>query len=158
MKPAHRPQRWAKENKMKIDEAGQNRPAKVSLAVKLLYLSFYLGIIRAILMFNSVSGANSKFFAIVVLGTVLYFSWFLIFKIDKGKNWARVTYAVLFIAGLPFIKLSLFTSFTTNPFPAGVAIAQLLMQIVALILLFQKESKGKLKGKWGRVCTIHKTS
>jgi FtsH-binding integral membrane protein len=91
-------------------------------------------------MFNSVSEANSKFFAIVVLGAVLYFSWFMIFKIDKGKNWARVTYAALFLAGLPFTKLSLFTSFTKNSFPAGIAIAQLLMQVVALILLFQKES------------------
>ena len=76
----------------------------------------------------------------MVLGSVLYFSWFMIFKMAKGKNWARLTYAALFIAGLPFTKPTLFLAFTTKPLSAGIAITQLLLQVVALTLLFQKDS------------------
>jgi K+ transporter len=129
-----------RKKKMEADHAGHDRPAKVTWAVKLLYLSFYIGIIRAIMMFTSLHKANSRFFAVVVLAAVLYFSWLMIFKMDKGKNWARRTYAALFLAGLPFIKPSLFTSFTANLIPSGIAIIQLLLQVVALVLLYQKES------------------
>jgi hypothetical protein len=65
--------------------------------------------------------------------------WLFIYKIGKGSNGARITYLVFFILGMlfiPFYLKNLETDFTGTVFFA----VQTILQIAALIFLFQKPS------------------
>jgi hypothetical protein len=124
---------------MQMYETQFNRPTKVSWAVYLLYASLFIGVVNGLLWFGRLSKPNSIFFAVFIVTSALYVSWLLTFKISKGKNWARLTYLILFIIGLLFIK-PILISFTTNPLQTGIENLPLLMQGIAIILLFQKTS------------------
>jgi uncharacterized membrane protein len=66
---------------------------------------------------------------------------FLGFKIGQGKNWARITLLVVFIIpmiGYPFL---VFGEFLMSPFIGIVSIAQMLILLYALILLFSREAQ-----------------
>jgi hypothetical protein len=62
-----------------------------------------------------------------------------IYMIGKGRNWARITYLVLFIldwtAFLPEMQTLL-----TNPISRLLAIGETVMEIIAFVFLFQKQS------------------
>jgi hypothetical protein len=67
---------------------------------------------------------------------------FLIFKISTGKNWARITYLVLFIIGmLPAVPVIL-GEFSRLPVVGALSLAQVGLQLFALVLLFTKPGSG----------------
>ncbi|MXW81585.1 MAG: hypothetical protein F4Z57_21880 [Gemmatimonadetes bacterium] len=76
------------------------------------------------------------FIAFFVLGIM----WFFILMIGKGRNWARITFLVLFIIGTPFSVLPLMQSLAANPISGLLGIVQIIIQIVAIVFLFQKPS------------------
>ena len=73
------------------------------------------------------------FFGLVIM-------WLFIFMIGKGRNWARITFLVLFIVGTPLSVLPLMQSLGANPISGLLGIVQTIIQIVALVFLFQKPS------------------
>ncbi len=68
----------------------------VDKAVKLLYASLLLGIVKVVADFSHLSSLGSAGFVLFVgafTAAVCYF--FLIGQVSKGRNWARITYLVL---------------------------------------------------------------
>ena len=55
--------------------------------------------------------------------------------IGKGRNWARITYLVLFIIGVPLIVFAML-----QPLLVILVIGQIVVQIIGLVFLFQKSS------------------
>ena len=88
------------------------------------------------------SPAFVMFIAFFVLGIM----WFFIFMIGKGRNWARITFLVLFIIGTPFSVLPLMQSLAANPISGLLGIVQIIIQIVAIVFLFQKPSSDWFRG------------
>ena len=74
---------------------------------------------------------------VFVLGIMLW----LVYMIAKGRNWARITFLVLFLVGLPWSIPALLSSFSAYPFSAILGISQILLQVVALVLLFGAEAR-----------------
>ena len=81
------------------------------------------------------------FVPLFIMFFVLGITWLFIFiMIGKGRNWARITFLVLFIIGIPFSVLPLMQSLAANPISGLLGIVQTIIQIVAIVFLFQKPS------------------
>jgi len=110
----------------------------------MLYLSLGFGAIFFLLIWSL--SENSISFVFGMLGTLLAGA-LLYYMIGRGKTWARTTFLILFILTLPTTIWS-WTQSPSDPAISGVldmsllylGIAQVVLQFVALILLFQRVS------------------
>jgi len=125
-----------------MDQNQTSRPIKVRIAVKLFYIMLGIGVFRT-LMEPSMQLQRIPVVFILFLGVVimLLFIW----EIEKGRNWARITFVVGFTIAIPFSILLLVESLfddiqKLNPIMVLLGIAQIVIQIIVLILLLQKTS------------------
>ncbi len=116
------------------------RHPKVAVAVKLLYVTLGIGIIRSIIEFSRQAEASSVGFVLFVMFFVFGIMLFFIYMIGKGKNWARITFLVLFIIGVPLSILPMIQSLSHYPVSGVLGLLQVAMQAIALVLLFQSGS------------------
>ncbi|HLC90545.1 MAG TPA: hypothetical protein VJI15_02150 [Candidatus Nanoarchaeia archaeon] len=123
----------------------KNKPDSVSTALTLLWISLAVGVLNSIINFsNSVdltkaSGFGSGFVIFVTLFTLVFMAFF-IYLIGEGKNWARITFLVLYIIGIPFSVLPAIMLILTNPISAMFTVGIGILELIALIFLFQKTS------------------
>jgi hypothetical protein len=118
-----------------MDQNQTARPEKVGTAVKLLYINLGIGVLSGI-MEALMHAPMTLVFVTVILGTM----WLLTYMIGKGRNWARITFLVMFIIGLPISVPFLLLSFAENLISALLGIGQTTIQIIAMVFLFQKPS------------------
>lgn len=126
------------------------RPDSVWRAVVLLGISVgAVGPIRAMLRASQTAAelqqldAPSGVVAIIAVLTMLTVLAILalgIHKLWQGRNWARVTFLVLFILGLPFALPTLLQQFEASIFSGFFGVLQLGLQGVALVMLYLPES------------------
>lgn len=129
------------------------KPKKVGIAVKLVYATLAVGAMRSVWEIpararqfetswetSPLSSQSLIGFSILVTLLSLLFIGYLVFMIDKGRNWARITFLVLFIIGIPLSIIPLLLSFAYSPISGILSVAQVVAQTVAVFLLFQKES------------------
>lgn len=127
------------------------KPSKVTTAVIMLYFS--IGIAALLWLVGlSLAGESvglTEFVTVFTAGPV--FVWF-VYIIGKGKNWARITLLVITVPFLPFSILSLARFLGHTPLSVtldmGLIIlnaAGLILEIGALIFLFQKDSSDWFK-------------
>jgi len=124
-----------------MEQNQNNRPKKVDMAVKLLYASLGLGVLRSILEAKILAQMPSLTLVIAVTLVTLAILGFLIYKIGCGRNWARITFLVLFLLGLPLTVHALYNSLSRNLASTLLGICQFLVQLVALVYLFQKDAR-----------------
>ena len=127
------------------------QPSKVATAVKLLYATLGIGMIRSII--ESSRHAEASSVALFLFGTLfsLVTIAFFIYMISKGKNWARITFLVLCILGIPLAISPMIQSLSHNLFSGVLGILQVIMQIIGLVLLFHGSSS-----KWFKAMKILK--
>ena len=117
-----------------------DKPSKVRKGMILLYITLGIGFLRGFMEAPQLSQQIPTGRIFFIMFFVFIMMWFFIYMIGKGKNWARITFLVLFILGIPISVLPMYHSLITKPFSGILGIAQAIMQIVALVLLFQKSS------------------
>jgi RsiW-degrading membrane proteinase PrsW (M82 family) len=80
--------------------------------------------------------------AVNLLGILVGYgiSWFLIDRIGRGRNWARMLYLVMTVIGSPFLVMSFRQEMEIIPVQAWISVGLMGLQIVAVIALFQQES------------------
>ena len=71
-------------------KALSERPPKVVLAVKFFYVVVGLGIIRAVMTVIRHADVRSPNFLILTKLIIYIGSFYLIYQISKGRNWARI--------------------------------------------------------------------
>jgi hypothetical protein len=74
----------------------------------------------------------------------------LVAMIERGHNWARITYLVAFLIGLPFSALSIFANLDQAQTPmVGIVavVVQILLQIAAMVMLFTGPSGAWFRGE-----------
>ena len=123
-----------------MDINSNQKPKKVQTAVTILYVTLGIGILRAVIEASANAEMAGVGFLMFVTLVVFAFMAFLIAKIGGGKNWARITFLVLFLLGLLPSILPLLRSFDINPLSGFLGLAQIVLQILALVFLFQQES------------------
>lgn len=125
---------------MEVETTLTEMPKKFKKAANLVYLSLLVGFIESVLyetMTDQKILSDPKAFGIITFLII----GFLGFKIGQGKNWARITLLVVFIIpmiGYPFL---VFGEFLMSPVIGIVSIAQMLILLYALILLFSREAQ-----------------
>jgi uncharacterized membrane protein len=132
------------------------KPKKVRVALTMFYVVLALGIINGIfnvmpqistLSATTSIGVTGVIIEVIVVALLtLAIIAFLIVMIGHRKNWARITFLILFLIGvLPSIPIYI-NSFTLNPLSGSVELIQAALEIIALVLLFQKESSSWFRG------------
>ena len=112
------------------------RPSQVSTAVVMIYLSLGLGILDSALLWTYLltTATVGRLIFVQVL-TVALIGW-LSYKIWRGRNWARITFAALWIIGvIPYIP-TLAGFFHHSTIAAWINLLQTLLQLCALCLVF----------------------
>jgi predicted membrane channel-forming protein YqfA (hemolysin III family) len=113
-----------------------NRPWQVSLAVILYVVSLSLGaIVSALLWRYFTSRATVGFVIYVQLATFAVLA-LLVFKMWRGRNWARITNLVLYLIGLPFYFPQLSRYFSESFAGGCVSLTQCGLQFIGLGLVF----------------------
>ena len=114
-----------------------NRPAEVTRAVQLIWISIGLGIVG---LFMSPKDMPFGWLGIslVALLTVAIWAW-IITKIARGRNWARITYLVLIVLGYASMAFTWQVQVATlkaSPLSAILTIVEAVIAIYAIYLLF----------------------
>ncbi len=122
---------------------GQNqssKPGKVATAIILLYISWGIGVLWTITeeLINApiASPVSALFIIVFPFGIML----FIIHMIGKGRNWARITFFILFIISTLFTVPQMLRSLAAFSIRGILVLAQTVIEIIALSLLFQKPS------------------
>ena len=115
-------------------------PQKIDLAVKLLYGVVALGIVRTVM--NAINHIDVRSIGLVHLGHAFVFavSGYLIYKISKQQNWARITVLAILIIDIPLTVLPMFDSIKHSPLNNGLGLMQAGIFIAAMVLLYRPES------------------
>ena len=121
------------------------RPGAVGFAVKLLYIVLAAGVVTSLLtlwMAVDQDQTPREASAVNLLGILVGYgiSWFLIDRIGRGRNWARMLYLVMTVIGSPFLVMSFRQEMEIIPVQAWISVGLMGLQIVAVIALFQQES------------------
>jgi hypothetical protein len=116
--------------------AVSERPAKVVLALGMLYLGIGIGVIRtAMVVLRHLEVRTPD--VIIMIKCVIWASvLFSIFLTGKGRNWARWLLVALFIVTIPLNLLPLIPTFTAYPIDASLGALQYALFFIALGLLF----------------------
>ena len=112
------------------------RPFQVTMAARLLMGSLALGVVTDALLWSRLTSRTSVGFVLGVQAVTVALILWLTYKIWQGRNWARVTQAVLTVAGLPFYIPTLKGYFSISAAAGSVSALQTALQLVAIYLIF----------------------
>ena len=121
-------------------QALSERPLKVAHAVKIFYLIVGVGIIRAAMTIIRHADVRSPYFLISTKLIIYAVSLYLIYQLNKGRNYARWSLVVIFIISTPLVILPAFASYSHNPVDALLAFIQTALYIIGLVFLFHRSS------------------
>jgi hypothetical protein len=125
------------------------RPGQVAIAVGLLWLTLLIQAGALTFLWRLFRLFPPFMFVVAGVITAIWaLTAFLVAMIERGHNWARVTYLVAFLIGLPFSALSILANFDQAPMVGIVAVvAQILLQIAAVVMLFTGPSGAWFRGE-----------
>jgi len=128
------------------DGSGQQRPREITLATRLLWVSLLLGVLNSMLQWSYIrEKASVGFILTVQAGTLIILVW-LVYQTGRGRNWARILLLLLFVAGIAVEPRAVLASLTISTVSGGIGIAQLLMEVLSLYLLFLSEGRSWYAG------------
>jgi membrane-bound ClpP family serine protease len=132
---------------METDSKQTERPKKVQNAATILYITLGIGIVRAVM--DASANAELTGVGLLMCITLVVFAVvvFLIAMIVRGRNWARIAFLILFLLGLIPAIGSLIVVFMRNPISGILGFLQIVLQVVALIFLFQSDSSEWFRAK-----------
>lgn len=141
-----------------METPSPTRPQQVDIAIKLLYAMLVIGVLMTVMLIPEISSsartengqASMDPATLTIVFSILMFAifglyYFLVLKIGKGRNWARITFLVLFVAYMPVYIPSFIHRLEAAPASAMVGLVVNIVQAVALVLLFQKASSDWFK-------------
>lgn len=112
------------------------KPQAVVTAINLLWASLAVGLVVTLMDFSNLNAAAPAVFAYFVLIFTFALIVFLILKISAGRNWARITFLVMFIIHVLPSLPSMPGEFSRSAVVGALSVAYIGLQIYALFLLF----------------------
>jgi hypothetical protein len=120
---------------METQTAAQ-KPQPIVSAVVVLWASVGVGLVKMLMDLSNISGVAPAAFTNFILIFTFTLIAVLIFNISAGRNWARITFLVMFIIGVvPTLPLVL-GEFSRSAVVGALSAAQIGLQVYALFLLF----------------------
>ncbi|MDD5129803.1 MAG: hypothetical protein PHS66_01960 [Candidatus Omnitrophica bacterium] len=118
------------------------KPKSVIMGVRFLYAAIIVSFLRGIIVGRQIGEVENIPFVSVIL--VLIFvsclTWFLVYKISLGKNWARILYTILFIIGNGLTIFPLIASVVKHPVSGLLGIGQAVLELIGMMMLFSVSS------------------
>lgn len=114
----------------------RQKPQSVAIAVKLLWISYAMGLARVLMDFTALTAVASLAYVSFVMIFTFVVAGYLIFRIAAGENWARIAFLVMLIIGLIPTFPQIINEWSTTPLMAMLSIIQLAIQAYAMFLLF----------------------
>jgi hypothetical protein len=112
-------------------------PSNVARFEQLMYLSLGIGVIVSVLQFSYLESQAGIGFILFVQAFVLALFLLFIWLIARRRaNWARWTFLVIFLLGLIPYMLNVVALLQRSPLSAGLNLIQLVLQALALYLIF----------------------
>jgi len=130
-----------------MENQKSERPRTVTLAVNLFWASIAICLVKITLDLPALAAMPSPGLVWTVVVLVMAFFCLLIWKISLGRNWARITYLVLFLIGLIPAIPTLGGEFERSPILGLLSIVQALMQAYGVYLLFANPGKAWFQKK-----------
>ena len=125
------------------------RPSKVATAVKLMYASIVIGMIRWLFIIPYLHERIFTGSYFIMISFVLAILLFFIYMTGKGKDWARITILALFTLSILINLVSLCVSYSRsmlipfvsdNPISFVFGSLAFCLNVAGLVLLFQSDS------------------
>jgi uncharacterized membrane protein len=115
------------------------RPKEATLAIKLLFASLGIGLLRGLagLMLKP-SGA--MILAALIVIAIFTLGFFMVWKISAGRNWARIILLVLVVINLPFAALANVAELKRSVLSGALSIIIEVLIWIGTYLLFTKNS------------------
>jgi hypothetical protein len=128
--------------------AGTPRPRVVSLVLWLLWINIAIEILDKILDVRDAWPTISIDVVAAAITTILVcvLCW-LIFVIGRRRNWARITYAVLFAFGMTFHLMSWRNTLQSPPRELITIVLQSGLQLSAMIFVFLPASNAWFRSR-----------
>jgi hypothetical protein len=123
-----------------FEKGADERPKAISRAVTLLWLALGIGVVRGVIRYIRHADVRSPGLGELVTLALWALSVFLIVQVWKGRHWARVAWIVIFCLAVPLGILPLFQSVTYFPVANGLGIAQTLIWLAGIVLMFQRDA------------------
>ncbi len=118
-----------------------HKPQSIVAAKNILYAVLFLTLINwAIGQWTTDLHRLAPVQSIVIVVVTVAIIFALIKSIGLGKKWARVVLLVLFIIGLAAFPWTLMALFSVSILVAVMSLLQAILQLIALIFLFSRES------------------
>jgi len=114
----------------------------------MLWASLALGIVTSLLDRRFLGSVAAPGFTVGILVVVFGLTAWLVVKISAGRNWARITFLVLFLVGAVPYALNLVAMFDRSVLTGAVSAIQFALQLCALYLIFT----GPGAGWFRRIC------
>jgi hypothetical protein len=119
----------------------QNKPPKnVFNGVVLLFIALGLGILRAIIGIPMLEEPIAILITAIIAVPFILLEAFLIYMIYGGKDWARITFLVLFIVGIILDIENMIIWFFAVPILFVLCIIEIIVTIIALFFILQDKS------------------
>ena len=90
---------------------------------------------------------RSPQFLIVTKIVIYTVSVFLIYRVSKGKNWAKWLLVLILALAFPLSVLPSFDAIVHSPAHSSLGLLQLALYVAAIVLLFHRRSTAWLGGK-----------
>jgi hypothetical protein len=123
-----------------FETSADERPNTVNRAVMLLWVALGIGILRGAIRYIRHADVRSLGVGELISLGLWALSVFLIVQVWKGRHWARIAWIVIFCLAIPLGILPLFQSVTYFPVANGLGIAQTLVWLAGIVLLFQRDA------------------
>ncbi|SRR5579871_1224271 len=123
------------------------RPSQVTLAAGLLSASLGIGVVVSALTWTQLTATASIGFALTVQVATIGLLFWLIYELWSGRNWARLTVAVLWGVGLPFYFSTLMRYFTISRAAGYLSLLQTALHLAAFYLIFFRPGSSWFKAR-----------
>ena len=118
------------------------KPQSISTAINLLWTSLVIGAAKALMDFTHISATSPAMSTLFVLVLTFALLGFLIYKISTGKNWARITFTIMFVLGMLPTVPYVMDEFSRSSIVGALSLAQIGLQGFSLYLLFSQPGGG----------------
>jgi hypothetical protein len=118
-----------------------HKPKSIIAAKNTVYATMFLCIINwAVSQWTTDLNTSAPVQGIIILIVTLLVMFILIKQVGFGRKWARVVLLVLFVAGMLVFPWTLSVLFKANLLVGVISLLQAILEILALVFLFSKES------------------
>lgn len=126
------------------DAVAGGKPASVALAVRLMIASWVIFVLSCPFNPDFIGDTVLSGAVVILISALIVF--FLIWKINERRNWARITYLVLCALSVPASVMDLQGYFDSNLFYGIIEVIMQVIDLYTLMLLFKKESGAWFSG------------